>query len=52
MKSSHSHFAASKEAAVLVADSQSVQMALLWMKILETLVDVTLAFPELDGSQV
>ena len=41
-----------KEAAVLVADSPSIQMALLWMRILETLVDVILAFPELDGSPV
>lgn len=45
-------FAARKEAALLVADGPSVQMALLWMKLLGTLPDCTLAFPELDGSQV
>jgi hypothetical protein len=46
-------FAARNEAAVMVADSPSVQMALLWMNLLETTVpDSTLAFPELNGGQV
>ena len=35
----------------MVADGPSVQMALLWMKLLErTMADCTLAFPELNGA--
>ena len=43
---------ARKEAAVLVADGSSVQMALLWVKVLDSLADCSLAFPELDGRPV
>lgn len=46
-----SHFlAARKEAALLVIDSSSLQMALLWVKILGTLPDCSHTFPELDRS--
>ena len=43
-------FTGRKEAAILVADATSVQMALLWLKLLErTFPDCTLAFPDFDG---
>ena len=43
-------FTGRKESAILVADSTSVQIALLWLRVLNmTLPDATLAYPDFDG---